>query len=477
MPGWRYYPAQSSRTTRRKQRQSAAVTSALGIGGRSTQTRSSSRQSARDEEPRVRGRPPTRRPTVEPDRDISSSPVSSKADDTNKLEHLAQQVESLSKTVQTLVDLQTGNLPPQCSAQEPDVNITPRGAWGTPLQETDVITDARVSPQEVNNTDARVHRPEINTQSRDDYQQQQWPPAHQMSQPADISSFLLKETGVPADSLQNIEIVSHQMKRDIVAGKDVNLAQLLLPVSTPGSAPGANEALDRSLFLDSNALVIRTKPDSRLHKHLTIQDFVLAFTTYRNIMCEAYPGRRQELDQYLRDIIEMSSRYGGGLFYDYHKAFSAKAATFLLNHNIKVDWSKRDTKLFTTIFSGQKIEPCKACGTVGHHQGFCPLDDNVEARKAKPTPTPMSMQNRALFTHDKQGRQRVRWGQGEICNHFNDPRGCHRQRCSFLHLCLKCKQAHPFHSCPQTVSTVQEPQPTSNPPKPVPNANKPKTPV
>ena len=66
-------------------------------------------------------------------------------------------------------------------------------------------------------------------------------------------------------------------------------------------------------------------------------------------MCEVYPNRREELDAYLRDIVEMSSCFGIG-FYDYHRAFSAKAASFLLYHQVKVDWSHRDTKLFTTIF-------------------------------------------------------------------------------------------------------------------------------
>ena len=35
------------------------------------------------------------------------------------------------------------------------------------------------------------------------------------------------------------------------------------------------------------------------------------------------------MDQYERDIVEMATQFGGTTFYDYHKAFSAKAAALL----------------------------------------------------------------------------------------------------------------------------------------------------
>lgn len=83
-------------------------------------------------------------------------------------------------------------------------------------------------------------------------------------------------------------------------------------------------------------------------------------------MCEVYPSRRQELDAYERDIVEMASTTRGSAFYEYQKAFSARASALLLQRNINIDWSIRDTKLFATIFAGQTVVRCELCGSVTH---------------------------------------------------------------------------------------------------------------
>ncbi len=46
-------------------------------------------------------------------------------------------------------------------------------------------------------------------------------------------------------------------------------------------------------------------------------------------MCEVYPQRREELDTYLAIISDPALTYGGSLFYEYHKSFSAKAAMYV----------------------------------------------------------------------------------------------------------------------------------------------------
>nr|XP_006816894.1 PREDICTED: uncharacterized protein LOC102802474 [Saccoglossus kowalevskii] len=55
----------------------------------------------------------------------------------------------------------------------------------------------------------------------------------------------------------------------------------------------------------------------------------------------------------------MSSRFGGLAYYEYHRQFAARAAALLLNHNIKVDWSRRDPMLYTSIFAGTTVTACK----------------------------------------------------------------------------------------------------------------------
>ena len=71
-------------------------------------------------------------------------------------------------------------------------------------------------------------------------------------------------------------------------------------------------------------------------------------------MCEAFPNRQHELDLYEREIVSRASRYPGAGFYDYHKQFSAKAAYYLKSHNWKLDCSKRDSQLYSNIFTNYK---------------------------------------------------------------------------------------------------------------------------
>lgn len=73
----------------------------------------------------------------------------------------------------------------------------------------------------------------------------------------------------------------------------------------------------------------KDKPDPRLNRKLSIEEFISAFGIYKNIMCEQFPHRRAELDLYERDVVEMSTRYGGSGFYEYHKQFSARSAAHL----------------------------------------------------------------------------------------------------------------------------------------------------
>ena len=65
---------------------------------------------------------------------------------------------------------------------------------------------------------------------------------------------------------------------------------------------------------------------------------IQAFGKYKRIMCVSFPERHEELDAYVADLIQIHNSYGDK-FYDYHKLFSTKPATFLREKHIKVDWS------------------------------------------------------------------------------------------------------------------------------------------
>lgn len=77
--------------------------------------------------------------------------------------------------------------------------------------------------------------------------------------------------------------------------------------------------------------------DPILLKNLTLGEIILAFAIFRDVLCSVYPNRRQELDSYEFYIVALSVRYGGTMFFDYDKFFSAKAAAILASDN-HIDW-------------------------------------------------------------------------------------------------------------------------------------------
>ncbi|CAG2199755.1 unnamed protein product [Mytilus edulis] len=74
---------------------------------------------------------------------------------------------------------------------------------------------------------------------------------------------------------------------------------------------------------------------------------------------------------YIQDVIDISARYKGPVFYEYHKAFANKVAAIKLTHGKVVDWSIRDEKLYSSITSGQIIKECETCGSLGHLTAVC----------------------------------------------------------------------------------------------------------
>ena len=259
--------------------------------------------------------------------------------------------------------------------------------------------------------------------------------------------------GAAPDDLPQVEIVSPNVRREIIAGKDINLASLLIP----GANFATHDLQGRHAMLGE--VIIPLKPDKRLSKNLNIQEFITAFTILKNVLCQTFPHRRVELDAYLREIIDMSTRFGGTLFYEYHKSYSARAAALLQTYNVKVDWSLRDTRLYTSIFAGCRANACAVCHGMTHTTDFCPLtaysnNSNQNNQKGfnsfknggnNQTKTQPTYSN---STVDKQGRPRVRFQGKEICNNFNGEAGCARVECGFRHACLICKSpAHQAYKC------------------------------
>ena len=245
--------------------------------------------------------------------------------------------------------------------------------------------------------------------------------------------------GVAADELPHIDVVTDSVKRNIITGKYVNLACLLIPDFV---APTAQKE-------DMNGLEFlrRDRRDHRLDRALTITQFYKAFGIYKRVMCEAYPLRRIELDLYEADIGNIFQHYGD-IFYAYHVQFSKQAAAYL-EKGVKVDWPKLHKDLFQLIVGGVKTKSCDHCGQADHQSPFCPtqIDQPIPSGVKKPFDS-ARVNSKKDQTHDIYGRLKVMHNGKEIRNNFNSVRGCINASCSFLHICKKCKKTgHGENTC------------------------------
>ena len=110
---------------------------------------------------------------------------------------------------------------------------------------------------------------------------------------------------MPSDTLPYVETITQALRDKIIDGKDVNLALLLLPATELGELRQLDVVHEQVYLKPINVT------DKRMKRNLTLIEFFVAFTKYKNVMCGAFPYRWAELDTYERDIVEMASRYGG----------------------------------------------------------------------------------------------------------------------------------------------------------------------
>ena len=70
---------------------------------------------------------------------------------------------------------------------------------------------------------------------------------------------------------------------------------------------------------------------------------------YRNVVCEKEPDRRCELDAYFDFIESLHAQFGGFIFYEYHNAFSKKAAQYYAYNKTLIRWAHKDTDFYLRI--------------------------------------------------------------------------------------------------------------------------------
>lgn len=226
--------------------------------------------------------------------------------------------------------------------------------------------------------------------------------------------------------------VSHQLRSNIVEGKDVNLAALLIPSPT----------LERQMVDCGDVAVLLKTSDSRLQRNLSFPEFVNAFGIFRDILCQTFPDRREELDIYLAMMADFYQRYGGTLFYEYHRSFSAKSASFITLFNVRLDWSVTDTELLVRHFGGQRTLSCVICSSHGHSASLCPKT------LASRDPAAVHGADSVSPAFDVRGRPIIFFNNNRLCNNFNES-VCTYPKCIFSHICSFCKEPHPKFVCPR----------------------------
>ncbi len=98
--------------------------------------------------------------------------------------------------------------------------------------------------------------------------------------------------------------------------------------------------------------------DPHLSKTLTLAEFNVAFGVFKDIICKIYLSRRAELNTYLAIILNLAMTYGGTLFYEFHKSFSAKATMYIQRFNQRLDLSVADFGLISRHFTGHQALSC-----------------------------------------------------------------------------------------------------------------------
>jgi hypothetical protein len=245
-----------------------------------------------------------------------------------------------------------------------------------------------------------------------------------------------------SDALSAIEYIAPSLRKAIQEGKDVCLAHLLMPPEHSASQYKDNHREFTSLYLKSS--------DPRLHRSLSLPDFLLAFVRYMNVMTEVHPERRAELTHYLSFVVKLAVQFPPPLFYEYHKHFSRKAASILASQGRKIDWAVRDDDLYFQIFAGRRARTCEKCSSVDHSTDFCPAVLHADLKTEFFTSASTDGRSRLLATPRARRSPIMTNDQREVCFNFNGYRGCVNTACLRAHVCLKCLQPHSQKDCRQT---------------------------
>ena len=169
------------------------------------------------------------------------------------------------------------------------------------------------------------------------------------------------------------------------------------------------------LILENSVIKVRKalQPTSR---KIDIEQWTTAFTVYMSVMTHKFPGRGQELLNYLSLIRHAAQTHRGLGWCVYDHKFRCKAAL-----NPSQNWSLIDQQLWLMIFT---------------------------------TSPDILVQQYPHFSNGPHNWASSGGVRGGLCRNFNRGVGCFCQPCQYQHLCNTCNGKHPGSTCPSLNSKL-----------------------
>ena len=140
--------------------------------------------------------------------------------------------------------------------------------------------------------------------------------------------------------MADLDIISQEIRNQIISGKDVNSNLLLIPnYQTPIKIKDHDK-------------------DERLSRNLSLDEFIIAFDRYKRIMCSAFSSRAEELDLY---------KFGEVIILNITRCLLLS----VVQHNFKMDWSRGYVDLRQNMCAGSREYSCSRCNSTLHTTAMC----------------------------------------------------------------------------------------------------------
>ena len=171
---------------------------------------------------------------------------------------------------------------------------------------------------------------------------------------------------------------------------------------------------------------------------------------YRRILRRKFPFRKRELQSYEIDIARIHARYGAK-FYDYHLAFSKKAAE-AVKLGVLIYSALRDNDELMPIIGGTKVRQCEICQSTAHKTDFCDPRRRWQGYHSYGRKDTSKEKERTPKT-DKHARPIIMHDGKMVCINFNNQK-CDKRDCFRLQVCsVRFNANHTSIQCPNNKQT------------------------